>query len=423
MSAVVCKLYDLASTELADISYIAFEPSMTVGLNQSTSFTLTCPAGHTLLTTVAGDGYPNLRWGNRKLVVWENGTVIFHGRIFAVERNGNGTENLVTITAYDPYMELGFDSEDKAGRPVRAGAHTGGDGNLITPRFFSSVDGGAAISGPDMILQVLDHSTNTDPTLGEGALPIDPTGSFDLNVPPAVDLSCLDSMDWPLLIGDFIAQLVATNVVDFKMTPLEPGAGLSSYSMVELSAVSSLGSDRSGTVHFDYWTGAKNAAQCRHLGDFSTINNKLFYYLGPRGQDLQHWAGSIAPDSPGVVPDPTASRALYGGPDGGQFMSIKVFDSIGTENSNRPIYLALFNAELNLRVEPRELLYITPAQDAKALYQPPHDFDVGDVIAINVGADFGLTLAESQRVYGYTRSWTREGVASVSELLTSADPP
>jgi hypothetical protein len=418
---ITAKLYDLATNELADISSIALEKTLKRRLNLSRGFTIQAPAGHSLLTSIAGDGYPNLRKGNRKLIVWDDGDgpgdqPIFHGRIFGVERNGNGTQNLATITGFDPYMELGFDSDDRAGRPVRDST-----GNFINPTFVSSVDAGAAVSGPDLIQQVLTNSQQvgdeSDPSPGEGPLPIDlVTGDFDVDVPPAIDLSVVDTMDWPVLIGDFIAQLVQTGVVDWDMRPVDPSEGFDPYVMVALSAVSSLGTDRSATVHFDYWTGSKNASACRHVEDFATINNKLYDYLGPR-LDNQHWRANITPGSPGTIVDPTASRALYGG----QFMSIRVLDSIGTEASSRPLYIALWNAEQGYRIEPRNMLFITPNPGGKALFLPPADFDVGDLVAVNTGADFGVALAETQRVYGYDKTWDRQGVARISELITSAD--
>lgn len=420
MGVIVAKLYALDSTELADISSIAFEKSMVCTLNGSRAYTIQAPAGHHLLSdVVSGDGYRNLRKGNRKLVVWEDDAVIFHGRIFDIERTGDGTQNLVSITAYDPLMELGFDSDDRAGRPVRDDK-----GNFITPKFVGNGTGGANVmSGPDLIQQVLNNSLGTDDEggahPGEGPLPIDLVdGTWELDVPPAIDLSVVDTMDWPVLCGDFIAQLAATGVVDIYLAPLDPAVATDPYFMVVMSAVSSLGTDKSGTVHFDYFTGDHNAAQCRHLESFSTINNKLYDYLGPRYEDLRHWAGNITPGSPGTTVDPSASRTLYGG----QFMSIRIFDSVGGENMSRPLYLALWNGEQRFRVEPRDLLYVTPAPDAKALFQPPGDYDVGDLVAINTGDDFGVELAETQRIYGYTKTWDRQGVARVSELLTSADP-
>lgn len=453
MGAVTVQIWDLGATDtaLADISDIALEKTLTKALNEPSSFVVECPAGHELLTTVAGDGYPNLRRGNRKLVVWEDGITdpVFHGRIWLVERDGDGTENLVTITAYDALFELGYDSDDHAGRPVRGSATqpdpgdfgTDSDpynGNFIQPLFASQVADQDGISGPDLIQQVLTNSQQTgnegDETPGEGPLPIDVvSGDFDVDVPPAVDLSCVDSMDWPVLIGDFIAQLVETNVVDVLMRPITPGTGTDihgntdPYIMVELSAKSSLGTDLSDTVHFDYFTGSLNAKACRHVEDFSTINNKLYIYLGPRGSATE-WAGNITPGDPDVTVDPTDSRALYGGPgdtvDGthGQFMTVEVQDSVGTEDSSRPLYIALWNGEQGDREEPRDLLYITPADGPLGLFDALVDYDVGDLIAINVGAALGVVLADVQRVHGFTKTWTREDVSQVSELLTSADP-
>jgi len=410
--SVTIKIYDLQTNELADISGISLTRTMKRRLNMARAFVVTAPAADPLLTTIAGDGYPNLRRGNRKLIVWEDGgpgdQPIFHGRIFSCERTGDGTQNLVTITAFDPYMELGFESSELAGRPVRDGG-----GVFIDPKFTASVTNTptTAISGPDLIQQVLANSVTS-----EGALPIDfASGTFDLAVPPAVDLSVIDTMAWPVLIGDFINQLVQSDVVDFDMRPVDPSEGFDPYVMVAISAVSSFGTDKSGTVHFDYWTGSKNAAKARHVEDFSTICNKLFDYLGPR-LDPTHWRGNITPGSPGTTVDPTASRDLYG-----EFMTIRIYDSLGVENSSRPLYIALWNAEQGLRIEPRDMLFVTPADGEKGLYVAPQDFDVGDLVEVNVGDALGISLADSQRVYGYDKTWTREDVAQISELIVSAD--
>jgi hypothetical protein len=425
--AVVAKIYDLADTELVDISSIALERTLKVRANQGDSFVIQARAGHSQFTDIAGDGYPNLRRGNRKLLVWEDGDIIFHGRIFTVERVGDGTANMVTMTAFQPWMELGYDADDRAGRPVRDAT-----GNFINPSFAGTGTGGPdVISGPDLIRQILTNSQGTDDEggthPGEGQLPIDlNSGTFDVDVPPAVDLSVIDSMDWPVLCGDFIQQLIDSNVVDMRMVPCEPGAGLNldgdpdPYIMAVLSAESSMGTDRSATVHLDYFTGSKNASAYRHVEDFATINNKLYDYLGPRVSQTR-WKGNITPGSPGTTVDPSVSRALYGGPNGGQFMQIRVFDSVGSANSSRPLYVALWNAEQGLRVEPRHMLFITPSPDAKALFEPPADYGIFDLVSVNVPSDAGLVLAEAQRVYGYDRTWDRQGVARVSELVTSAD--
>lgn len=438
LPVLTMKLYDLGTTELADISAICLERTLKRRLNQTRIFTFTAPAGSSLLTDLyETDSLPNLRKGNRKLVVWEDDLVIFHGRIFTIERTGDGTQNLVKVTAMEPLMELGYDSEDRAGRPVRGSTTqpTAGDpygeydGNFISPLFASSVADQDGISGPDLILQALTNSLNTgaesDPSPGEGPLPIDLTsGTFDLDVLPAIDLSPSDSMTWPVQCGDFIQQLVLTGVVDVDLVPLDPADATDPYFMGILNAVSVQGSDKSGTVHFDYWTGLKNASQARHVEDFATINNKLYDYLGPR-KDRRHWRASITPDALGVTVDPDSSRALYGGPPGaetpGEFMSIRIYDSLGDEAASRPLYLALYNGELGFRVEPRDMLFITPASGPAGLFTAPQDFDVGDLIAVNTGGDFGITLAENQRVYGWDKTWGRDGIPRLSEIITSAD--
>lgn len=440
-SGVTIKIYDLGTTELADISAIALERTLHREKNGPRTFTVQVPAGHDLVTAIADDTYRVLRRGNRKLLVWEDDEIIFHGRIWTVERSGGENEILATIKATDPWAELGYASNDQAGRPIRGSTVAGAsgdpfggyDGNFINPKFSSSVTGQDAISGPDLILQILTNTQHPDfngTPPGEGPLPIALTGTFDLDCPPAVDLSCEDKPDWPTMIGDFIQQLVLTDVVDVDMVPVEPGTGVNlagdpdPYIMVELTAVSKLGTDLSGTVHFDYWTGDHNAKACRHVEDFSTILNHLRDLLGPR-IDQSHWRADINIGSTGTTEDGSASAALYGGPPGaahpGRFMQVQEYDSLGDEASNRPLYLALWNAEMTNRVEPRDLLYITPADGAKGLFTAPQDFDVGDEVEINVGSAFGITLAEKQRVYGYDKTWSREGVASLSQLVTSAD--
>lgn len=437
---ITAKIYDLGDTELADISGISLQKTFTPQVNGTKLFTIQAPAGSSLFRGLGG--VDHLQSGRFKLVVWEDGDPavddpIFHGRIVNIERDGDENSVLVTITAYDPWMEFGFEADNRAGRPVRDASRTlVGDPSFLTPSFTSSVDGQTGISGPDLIKQILTYSQSdptTNPIQGEGPLPIDlQSGAWDLLVPPALDISPIFDATWPALIGDFIAQLVATNVVDLNLRPIRPGTGLNldgvadPFIMVEASSKSKLGTDRSATVHFDYLTGSKNAIGCKHTDDFSTYCDRLWYELGPR-LTPQHWRGDITPHSDSVsdvLPIMDAAAAIYGGPSGatpGRFASFRVLDSLGTENSSRPLYLALYKDEIKLRVNPRQLLYITPDPDAKALFEPPQDYDIFDLVQIKTGSGFGIVLDEKQRVYGYTKTWSTEGVATVSQLVTSSD--
>lgn len=411
---LVLKLYDLQTSESADISSIALTKKASRRLNLSKSFSVEVPSGDSLVTDVFGDGFPAMESGDRKLIVWRDGVTqpIFHGRVFTVERNGDGTKNRAVITAFDPGMELGYEMDDRAGRYLRDET-----GNFISPTF----NGGGEISGGDLIFQAMTNSqqtgTESDPNPGEGPLPIDlTTGTFDTTIPPAIDMSILDDMDFPIMLGDLIARITQTGVCDVDLRPVDPSEGLDAYVMCALSAVNRLGSDQSASVHFDYWTGSKNAKGCRHVEDFATLCNKLYDYLGPRLNQNQ-WKANITPGTAGTTVDPSASRTRYG-----TFMQIREKDSIGTESSSRPMYIVEWNAEAGLRIIPRNMLFITPNSDDKALYLPfGDDYDVGDLVAVNIGGDLGLSVAAAQRVYGYDVEWSRENVERVSELIASAD--
>lgn len=418
---LVIKIYDLQTDENVDISSIALEKTETINLNTSRSFSVQVPAGHSLMTGLFGDGYPAGIAGDRKLLVWRDDTIIHHERIRTREITGDNSNKKprLTLTSYDAITELGYEAEERPGRPVRDDT-----GNFITPSFNS--DG--PISGPDLLYQILTNSmqtgTESDPNPGEGPLPIDLTlGTFDTSIPPAIDLSPSDSMQWPILIGDFLQLLLGTNVFDFDLRPVDPTEGLDPYIMGSLSALNAVGTDRSGSVHFDFHTGSKNAIGARFTEDDFGRCNKLYDYLGPR-VNLNRWAGNITPTAPspgGSWPTAftdaiAASRARYG-----TNMFIREIDSLGTENSDRPLWVAYYKAEQFIRLNPKRLLFITPSPDAEALFEPGDDYNPGDLIAINTGGDFGVDIAATQRIYGWTRTWNRNGNERVSQLRTSAD--
>lgn len=418
---IVVKLANLDTSVLVDISEIALEKKATVRHNHTRQFVIECPAGHALLTATGtmGDGVPNLHRGDRKLLVWQDDTIVHHGRIFLTERVGDGEKNMVTITSMDPLMELGFDADDRAGRPVRDST-----GNFISPVF----NDGDPVSGPELIYQILTNgltaaAENPGPG-GEGPLPIHlDSGNFDTG---GVDLNPRDNMQWPMLIGDFVQMLVDTNVVDIYLRPIDPAESLDAYAMVEFFARDLYGTDKHDTVHFDYWTGSFNAGAARHVEDFATINNKLYDYLGPRLNQNQ-WKSNITPsgypDGMGgatwgseVTDAVAASRARYG-----TFMQIRALDSTQAEDAVRPLYVAGWLAEQTLRLEPRPILLLTPSLDVHAAFEPYTDYNVGDLIAVNVGGDFGVDLAGIQRVYGFDVEWDRQGVQRVTNLIVSAD--
>lgn len=408
---LIVKLYDLQTNELADISGICLSRQCSVRENLPRGLTLEAPAGHELLTGMdAGDGFPNLSTGDRKIIAWEedrDDEPIFHGRVFRARRVGNGRTNRVTIQAYDPLVEFGTENGN-AGRLVRDDT-----GNFIQPSF------GDTITGADLLYQAFVNSQQTgaesDPTPGEGPLPIDIGDGSRFS--STVNLSMDNFLSWPLYLGDLVAKLANTGVVDIGARPIDPTESLDPYAMIAMSAADTLGSDVSGTVHFDYWTGSHNAKEAVYDEDFSTICNKLYDYLGPPLPGGLRWPDNITPGTAGTTIDPTASRARYG-----VFMAVRFYDQVVPSHTD-PFNLALWNAEMGYRVAPRNLLYVTPRPGSKALFRPfGRDFDASDIVGINVGSALGVSgLATDQRVLGYDVTWSRNNVARVSQLITSAD--
>ncbi len=79
-----------------------------------------------------------------------------------------------------------------------------------------------------------------------------------------------------------------------------------------------------------------------------------------------------------------------------------------------------------IRVGPRNLVYLTPCSTPAQLPAGgdifgPGDFDIGDLIAINIGSKTRKAEAGAQRVYAYTIDIDDDGVAAYGEIAVSPD--
>jgi len=204
------------------------------------------------------------------------------------------------------------------------------------------------------------------------------------------------------------------------------------------------GTDRSGSVVFEYGTGALNVRALRWNQDMTNITNKLWYYGGPRIETAadpagdQHWCFNVQGDDPcfngGICPSPdaasmesaytsidacrTSSRSTYG-----VRMDIQIFDAAsdncvgpGGIDPGRDLYRWLWLAESWARCNPRDLIHITPTRGTAI-----GDFDIGDLVGVTIGSGVCGGISGAQRVYQYTISWDADGPFELSELQTSSD--
>lgn len=389
----------LANTALADITSIAYDTAFTKRLNLPLTASFRVPCVHPLLSGDAGDGGPKLKSGNRALKIREDGTCRANLLVKRVERIGGRNSAWARVDCVDPrLLWLRRWARDAGGSIVQ------GNGTIGFP---------SPVSGPDIIKQLLDNSVAWDDSIFLDTF----YGEWDTAVPPAVDLGFV-LKNWPIGLNTLIALLIQTGVVDVDIAPVDSTDGFPDDIMGVISAKSMIGSDVSGSVHFDYATGDFNASNARHTDDMSELANRIWYYLGPRRTPTR-WQGNI--NSNDVL-----SQSIYGT---WHSISIYEFDAETIPDATRAMFTQLQNTEMLLRKKPRELLHITPnyGQGSAAGGAPPPapftDYDVGDIVTQNVGDALGLGdfLTAQQRIYEFTGRISKEGALTVDELVTSAD--
>jgi len=243
--------------------------------------------------------------------------------------------------------------------------------------------------------------------------------------------------NWPMMIGEIASLLTNTGELDIVIEPLvEVVSGLANMGRVHCFN-GNYGNDLSGSVHFDYATGDYNARLFRRVEDMTTIGNKHFYFLGPR-QDQQHWASNVTGDHPDLPRPPGGDvNAPYTGGDApgsannllggliqdsrdelGVFMLIPIYDNFGSETSAYPLFLRQWQVESLIRAKPRNMVYITPIRGGAF---GPGDFDIGDLVTINIGNKARVAESGVQRIYSYTIDIDDDAVEALGEFECSPD--
>jgi hypothetical protein len=442
--AVVAEVRERDGTVLEDIAGFCMDKQLTRRLNRPSSFSFRVPSY--MVNEIQADGYPLLTTGRRQISVEldSTGGLFFHGIVWSIEEDGDEDMVYSRVTCYDPMMLWRF-------RPARddVGSWTGDAGNLSDPSFIQRNKFGGPIM--EEILTASESPTRIipggpgDPSLAEGPLWIDLAlstftgGGSDLSGAPT---------NWPMSIAEVASMLTNTGELDIVLTPVI--GSLESYTdevtTVQFMNMATLatytgnyGTDRTGTVHFDYATGDYNARLFRRSESMDTICNKLYYYLGQR-LDQQHWRSNVTGYHPDFGAGLTFLQLLLdinqSRRDMGVFMLQSIYDNFGMgsgdstanpdETSFYPLFLRQWQVESLLRKEPRQMHYFTPVRSGTTHPQggdvfEPGDFDIGDLVAVNVGSKARLASAGAQRVYAYTIDIDDDGVEALGEIETSPD--
>ena len=347
-----------------------------------------------------------------RLKITINGSLHFHGFVLLCELDSGEDDGYIIYNAEDP-MELW------RWRPARDGPASADPGDFSKPTFFENL-----LYAPLIMEDILTQSEDdADPALGEGPLFLD-IGTVESTT---VDVSGAPT-DWPMTIAEIQSLLANAGVLDTIITPTDPGGGV--MGTVDLYK-GDHGTDLSGSVVFEYATGAKNVRRVRWNDDITNMCNKLWYYLGPRVGTAadpagdQHWCANVtgtstfpstvigAGDLTSLLSERDSSQDSYG-----VRMDIKIWDAQGDCSSpvmGYDLYKRLWVIESRLRQRVHSLIHITPTRDAGILA-----FDIGDLVGVEISSAIRGGVSAAQRVYEYTISWGPDGPFELSELVTTA---
>jgi hypothetical protein len=420
-------LCDRLGNALSDITTVGFDLTLHRGLNQPAQASVKVPAWHAYVATIHTDGSPYCEVGVRQLKLYRRDNpsaawqIVFNGIVWHIEDDGDEDELWTQVTAIDPMYWWRY-------RPARAYDYNRCsklltyNGNFAQPHFAKPKQG---ISAPEILRLVLDNSMTGDPTenLGEGPMGISTSGGTVAEYGPNVNP---DLSDTPYTIADLHHLLVATSEIDAWIAPVD---NVGNGTMGNLMAVPRAGADKPW-LHYQYGTGDYSISKLKRERDMDQITNKLYSYLGPKW-DEEHWQGVITaqgmPDGSGgstLLPDDppgwrstVETRRLNSQAKYGVFMDIHIYDANKNENEYRDAYAHLWQTEVYLRSEPREMLYITPTRNGPF---DIFDLEIGDTIRVSAfdGIRRGFSMAK-QRIYGYTVTVDPDMVEAFIEFETS----
>ena len=347
-----------------------------------------------------------------RLLIQNGGSPVFHGFVLLCETEAGEDSGYTVYNATDP-MELW------QWRPVRDDTC-----DFSKPTIVDDYQQGPAIVEAMLTNTVTCGGGGDDDDEGPIFLTMGTfeSGGCDLTGAP---------VDWPMTIAELTSLLISTGCLDVVITPTNPGGGV----MGTVDAYNGdYGTDLSGSVVFQYGTGAFNIRRLRWNQDMSNMCNKLWYFAGPRIQSQadpagdQHWCFNVTGDDL-LLPDPipngesratlladrATSRTNYG-----VRMEIQIFDAAdddcipGYGTFGRDLYRNRWETESWIRQQPRELIHITPTRETAI-----GTFGIGDLVQVEATAAVRGGFSGAQRVYSYTVSWDEDGVLALSELQTS----
>jgi hypothetical protein len=330
--------------------------------------------------------------GVSEMHVYDNGTLKHSGPCWYSQADGDPDSAYAEVTSWGHMIHL------------RKRLCKTSTGNLVTPDTVITTQ----ITGPAILSTYIQNTITKD-----GSLPLTvgsvASGGKDLSGVPT---------NFPMPIEQMRSLLVSTGQLNVLQSP---GIGSTTLDFTNGDVVN----DLTGSVAFEYGTGAYNAQLAQKTVDMDDVINALWYLLGPR-KTVNRWAGSITPtaanaggDGAGgfpATPWPAdlvtrfmSSRSLFG-----YMQEIRVFDDKGDEQSIRPLFEEEWANEAWLRAYPQSFVSIRPERGS------PVNFWVGDMVHVAAGSVLHGGFSGGHVIHGFDIEIDADGVVEVANIIATA---
>lgn len=335
---------------------------------------------------------------NQELTLEIGTNMVFGGRMWYVEAAGDPDSAYVVGTAWDYTILL---------RKCMCiqGPYDPDPGNMVD--VSPVIEGN--VTAPEIAAAFVNNMLATN----VGATETPPPGLPLPIVVGTVETGGVDCssvpMAFPMTVDRMINLLISTGQLIVER--------VFSTGFITLNFLNPYTNDLSGSVDYEYGTGAFNAQTARHTLDIDELVNALWYLLGRRRSDGR-WPGSITPTAPhvgGSWPASLLTRIDDSRDTYGYLPEIQILDDAGDENDIRDMFEERWANEAWVRAMPREFASIMPERGTAP------DFALGDTIGVAGGSLLNGGFTGDQRVYGWDLTCDADGVLTWEDIVTSAD--
>lgn len=399
---------DLSNGTISDISDVCMSPVVSPRLGDLPQSSFRVPLTPEVLAISPGDGYPLLFPLNRRLIVIRDSVCVANDLIWRVKPIAGPSNAYVDVECNGPLVRLQSRyCQDVGGQIFDGVSADGTDRGLDLPAGIVD-DPTMTVMPAQMLKEAVDNTIANDGDLG-----LDTGGTFSTTPVSSGNVAFAMRNLAPLTVGDLATLFTQTGVCDIYVTPTAAAGS----SQGALSAVDQAGSDISGSVSFDYGTGAKNVAWAYPEASGDEFCNKLVYELEPR-IDSNHFANNVTIDAPGVTTDPSGSRSTFGVYH--DILFKKGLTGLVKNTSNLfKLYVRLYDAELAARMVPMQKIRISP--QAGLAPSPWDDYNLGDIAGLNL-AQLGFDVSAGDfRIIGWDAMPDDNGAERV-ELIIGWSP-